>query len=51
MTALLIEYFKLIVLFTFIASVIGFSHFSGGKAKRARRKVRCRHGRIVPVGR
>lgn len=51
MTALLIEYFKLIVLFAFIASVIGLSHFSGGKAKPARRKVRRRHGRLVAAGR
>ena len=45
MTALLVENFKLIVLFMLIGSIIGLSHFNDGKAKPARRNQRRGHGR------
>ena len=51
MTAFLIEYFKLIVFFTFIGVLIVLSHISAENAKPARRNARRRSGRLVPAGR
>jgi hypothetical protein len=45
MTALLVEHFKLIMLFVLIGSIIGLSHLSGAKAKPARRRRRRGYGR------
>src|SRR5664279_5089858 len=45
MTALLVENFKLIVLFVLIGSIIGLSHLSGTKAKPARQRRRRGYGR------
>ena len=45
MTALLVENFKLIMLFLLIGSIIGLSHLSGRKAKPTRRRRRRGYGR------
>jgi hypothetical protein len=45
MTALLVENFKLIVLFVLIGSIIGLSHLSGTKAKPERQRRRRGYGR------
>jgi hypothetical protein len=45
MTALLVENFKLIMLFMLIGSIIGLSHFNDGKAKPARPKRLRDYGR------
>jgi hypothetical protein len=45
MTALLVENFKLIMLFVLIGSIIGLSHLSGAKARPARRRRRRDYGR------
>lgn len=51
MTALLLENFKLIVLFVFIGFVIGLSHLSGGKTTSARGNAHRQPGAPVPAGR
>ena len=51
MTAFLIEYFKLIVFFTFIGVLIVLSHLSAGNAKPVRRNARRRAGAFVAAGR
>ena len=40
MTALLLENLKLVILALLIGTIVGLSHFSGEKAKPARRKRR-----------
>jgi hypothetical protein len=45
MTALLVEYFKLIMLFMLIGSIIGLSHLSGAKARPVRPRRRRGYGR------
>jgi hypothetical protein len=51
MAVFLVEYFKLIVFFTFVAFMIVLSHLSAKNAKPARRKARRRSGIPVPAGR
>ncbi len=45
MSALLVENFKLIMLFMLIGSLIGLSHLGGATAKPARRRRRRGYGR------
>jgi hypothetical protein len=45
MTALLVEYFKLIMLFMLIGSIIGLSHLSGATARPVRPRRRRGYGR------
>jgi hypothetical protein len=47
MTALLLENFKLISLFTLIGSIIGLSRFDGERAQPARRNRLRRFGRFT----
>ena len=49
MTALLVENFKLIMLFMLIGSIIGLSHLSGATAKSARRRRGRGYGRPASV--